>query len=73
VGSPAGRPLAYPVPFTPEAVPPVNGTAPEPAVTPEPQAAAEPITIPDAPPLPETPPGPAIPASEDPLAEPPKP
>jgi hypothetical protein len=72
VGSPAGRPLAYPIPFTPEAVPPVNGTAPEPPVTPEPQAAAEPITIPDAPPLPETPPGPAIPASEDPLAEPPK-
>jgi hypothetical protein len=61
----AGQPVpppaevpAQPVPFTPEPVGQVNGTPP-------------PIVVPDAPPLPETPPGPAIPATEDPLAEPP--
>lgn len=61
----AGQPLA--VPFTTEPVLPVNGTAPEPSAAAEPP----PIVVPDAPP-PEPPPGPAVPASEDPLAEPPK-
>jgi hypothetical protein len=56
----------YAVPFTTEPVLPANGTAPEPQ-----SAEPPPIVLPDAPP-PEPPPGPAIPASEDPLAEPPK-
>lgn len=59
-----GQPVA--VPFTPEPVLPVNGTTPEPSA-----AEPPPIVLPDALP-PAAPPGPAIPASEDPLAEPPK-
>lgn len=74
---PTGVPApAQPLPFTPEPVGQTNGTPPahplleSPAMSPA--AEPPPIVIPDAPPLPETPPGPAIPASEDPLAEPPR-
>jgi len=59
--SPVSPPAGQPVPFTPEPVGQVNGMPAEPP----------PIVVSDAPPLPETPPGPAIPATEDPLAEPP--
>jgi hypothetical protein len=82
---PTGVPVpVQPQPFTPEPVGTVNGThAPVPIQPPapvEPPASVAPpannepapIVIPDAPPLPETPPGPAIPATEDPLAEPPR-
>ena len=80
---PTGVPaLPQPVPFTPEPVGTVNGVpapiqppaAGEPPVSVAPPANSEPapVVIPDAPPLPETPPGPAIPATEDPLAEPPR-
>lgn len=80
---PTGVPApAQPVPFTPEPVGTVNGVpAPIPPPAPvEPPAPVAPpannepapIVIPDAPPPPETPPGPAIPATEDPLAEPPR-
>ncbi len=78
-GSPApavdpmtGQPAAQALPFTQEPVgsvtqppvSPVNGVARTPELPP--------IQLPDPPPQPENPPGPAIPASEDPLAEPPR-
>jgi hypothetical protein len=82
---PTGVPApVQPQPFTPEPVGAVNGThAPVPVQPPapvEPPASVAPpannepapIVIPAAPPPPETPPGPAIPATEDPLAEPPR-
>jgi hypothetical protein len=56
---------AEPVPFTADPVLPVNGTSPAPQ-------AVDLSSLPAAPPSPDSPPGPAIPASEDPLAEPPK-
>jgi hypothetical protein len=59
---PAGVPAVRP--FTPEPVGPVNGV---PAQATEPP----PVELPAAP-APEPPPGPAIPATEDPLAEPPR-
>jgi hypothetical protein len=43
-----------------------NGAPPLPVAEPAP------IVLPDAPPLPERLPGPAVPATEDPLAEPPR-
>lgn len=54
-----GQAVPQALPFTPDPVPPGNGTDPPP------------IQLPD-PPAPEPPRGPAVPASEDPLAEPPK-
>ncbi|TDV45603.1 hypothetical protein CLV71_112275 [Actinophytocola oryzae] len=54
-------PTGVPVqPFSPEPVRGVNGASP---------AQAAPVVLPEAPP---SPPGPAVPASEDPLAEPPR-
>jgi hypothetical protein len=74
---PTGVPAsAQPVPFTPEPVGLTNGTPPAhplaSSLASSPDLEPPPIVIPDAPPPPETPPGPAIPASEDPLAEPPR-
>lgn len=83
---PAGvpAPVVQPLPFTPEPVGTVNGTyasvpsqpsapvEPRESVAPPANNEPAPIVIPDAPPPPETPPGPAIPATEDPLAEPPR-
>ncbi|HEX6353945.1 hypothetical protein [Actinophytocola sp.] len=66
VSPPTGIPASPPVPFTADPVVLANGTPP-PAV-----AEPAPIVLPDAPPLPERLPGPAIPATEDPLAEPPR-
>jgi hypothetical protein len=70
---PTGIPApAEPTPFTTEPVGPVSAGSAVNGMPTTPVAEPAPIVLPDAPPLPETPPGPAVPATEDPLADPPR-